>query len=157
MTRPVLRVHGAVGHGWIEPEPISLFAVVERGLERRLRAAAASASATTAPAPAGAGLGVVIFVVVALAGCGPGSGVGFGLRLRLRFCLCLLFGALGGLGLQLLRDQRVVLRTERNAAAAVMADMIARITPGCHHAKPVAAPRPSVANGTKPEMTAAML
>src|SRR5918995_4513745 len=53
---PVLRVGGVVLHGRVEPEPVSLLAVVERALERLRLAGAATAAAATAPAAAGAPL-----------------------------------------------------------------------------------------------------
>src|SRR5215217_2054043 len=53
---PVLGVHGIVLHGRVEPQPVPLLAVVERGLEGRCAstaAAAAAAPAAAAPRPLG--------------------------------------------------------------------------------------------------------
>jgi hypothetical protein len=83
---PVLGVDRVVLDGWVEPQAITLLAVVERRLQGRRRGAPAPPSPTPAPParPRGPLLGVLV----------------------------LLFGALGLGRLKLGRDQGVVLRAQ---------------------------------------------
>ena len=59
MPGPVFGVDGVVDDRGIEPQPVTLFAVVEGCFERRTAAASAPAAATSAAATRGIALGVI--------------------------------------------------------------------------------------------------
>src|SRR3954471_24687256 len=102
VTRPVLGVHGIVLHGGIEPQAVALLAVVEGAFERA-RGGAPPRPATAAAAGA---LGLLLLLsVVTLGGLLRFGGLARGLFSRRG----LLFGALGGLLLELGGDRRIVL------------------------------------------------
>src|ERR671910_1744302 len=64
MAGPVLRVGGIVLHGRVEPEPVSLLAVVERSLERLRPAAPAATAATPAATAARPVVAVAVAIVI---------------------------------------------------------------------------------------------
>jgi hypothetical protein len=113
VTRPVLGVHGVVGDGRVEPQPVALLAVVERALERSAVAAGGAAATATAPAAA---LGLLV-----------GVGVGVGLGAVGTVGVVLVAGGLGLLGLrglggvELGGDERVVLGAQVDLVVEVRA------------------------------------
>ena len=111
----MLGVHGAVGDGRVEPQPVPLLAVVERALELRRAAAAAAAAASAAPtAPARS----LVAVVLVVAGLRAGGGLLLGAGGLLGGASSVLLGASGLLGLELGGDQRVVLEPRPSAGCS---------------------------------------
>src|SRR4051794_13621352 len=112
VTRPVLGVHGIVLHGGIQPQAVSLFAVVESALER------ARGPGTTARTPTAAArrtLGFLYFF--GLRGGSSDSSCGFlfgGFACCLFGGTCFFFSPSGGSRFEFGGDLRVISRAQVN-------------------------------------------
>src|SRR4051812_29538960 len=112
VTRPVLGVHGIVLHGGIQPQAVSLFAVVESALER------ARGPGTTARTPTAAArrtLGFLCFFGLRGGCSNKSSGLLFG---GVACCLfgrtCFFFCLRGGFRFEFGGDLRVIFRAQVN-------------------------------------------